>query len=368
MRRARRRRGPTTRAASSSSTIATIFSHSSSLVCPQPSCSTGTQTIPVSAGHWARRSRARGSPGGARCSGIAGEPAFVDRIGDEAADVGVHPAGRARGRCRGAAGRWRGRASRYSRQESPVSPGWLPLVDLGELHLVADQDEVARRQADGDRVGERDLAGLVDEQVVEPAGQLLAAEEPGGAADETARPSPSTSGTSSFSSAATMPCSTRGSSSSSPDLVEPAGDAGGAPAPPTTARMAFMITLWLCAVTPTRLPRREQLDDHRGRGVGLARARRALDAERACRRAAAPARRHARRVSSPARTSGSPSRWPVIRGGRRRSRSSTACEVTSPRSQAARVAEHAPSSSRPRRRGRSRSGRLVGQRLAWGRP
>ena len=64
--------------------------------------------------------------------------------------------------------------SRYSRQESPVSPGWVPCDRLGELHLVADQDQVPGREADRDRVGEGDLAGLVDEEVVEAPGQLLA--------------------------------------------------------------------------------------------------------------------------------------------------------------------------------------------------
>ncbi len=60
----------------------------------------------------------------------------------------------------------------------------VPLGDLGELHLVADEDEVAGGEAHRDGVGEGDLAGLVDDEVVEAAGQLLAAEEPGGPADE----------------------------------------------------------------------------------------------------------------------------------------------------------------------------------------
>ena len=62
--------------------------------------------------------------------------------------------------------------------------GMGALARLGELHLVADQDQVPGREADGDRVGERDLAGLVDEEVVELAIQLRPAEDPGRAADQ----------------------------------------------------------------------------------------------------------------------------------------------------------------------------------------
>ena len=52
------------------------------------------------------------------------------------------------------------------------------LPDLRELLGVAEQDQVARARAHRERVGERDLAGLVDEEVVERAVQLLAAEQP----------------------------------------------------------------------------------------------------------------------------------------------------------------------------------------------
>ena len=63
--------------------------------------------------------------------------------------------------------------------------GVAALDRLGELHLVADEDQVPGRESDGDRVGERDLAGLVDEEVVEPAlASSCTAEDPGGAADE----------------------------------------------------------------------------------------------------------------------------------------------------------------------------------------
>ena len=55
------------------------------------------------------------------------------------------------------------------------------LGDLRELLRVAEQDDVAGGGAQRERVGEGDLARLVDEQVVERAVDLLAAEVPGGA-------------------------------------------------------------------------------------------------------------------------------------------------------------------------------------------
>ena len=88
--------------------------------------STGTQTMPVSAG----TSAVPGAPEHPMPRGLrdAVEPALVDRIRDEPAHVRVHPPGGAEEDARVRRGRWRGPASRYSRQERPVSPGWLPWV------------------------------------------------------------------------------------------------------------------------------------------------------------------------------------------------------------------------------------------------
>ena len=58
------------------------------------------------------------------------------------------------------------------------------LRDLGELLGIAEQDHVARARAHRERVGERDLAGLVDQQVVERLVHLLAAEQPRGPGHE----------------------------------------------------------------------------------------------------------------------------------------------------------------------------------------
>ena len=58
------------------------------------------------------------------------------------------------------------------------------LGDLGELEGIAEEDQVAGGRAHRERVGEGDLAGLVDHEVVERAVQLRAREEPGRAGEE----------------------------------------------------------------------------------------------------------------------------------------------------------------------------------------
>ena len=59
-----------------------------------------------------------------------------------------------------------------------------PLRHLRELERVAEQDERARRGSHGDRVGERDLARLVDEEVVERPVELRLREQPRRSRDE----------------------------------------------------------------------------------------------------------------------------------------------------------------------------------------
>ena len=58
------------------------------------------------------------------------------------------------------------------------------LRDLGELERVAEQDDRPRRGAHRERVGERDLAGLVDDEHVERLVEILAREEPRRAGDQ----------------------------------------------------------------------------------------------------------------------------------------------------------------------------------------
>ena len=74
--------------------------------------------------------------------------------------------------------------SRCSSTEQPDFAGWTPCRDLRELLRVAEQHQIARGGAHGDRVSQRDLAGFVDEQVVEALVHPFASEEPCGAGDE----------------------------------------------------------------------------------------------------------------------------------------------------------------------------------------
>ena len=60
--------------------------------------------------------------------------------------------------------------------------GVRALDHLVELLRVADEHDVPRRRAHRERVGERNLPGLVDEEVVERGVVLGPREEPGGAA------------------------------------------------------------------------------------------------------------------------------------------------------------------------------------------
>ena len=56
-------------------------------------------------------------------------------------------------------------AEQVLEHREPARPRVGALRDLRELLRVAEQDDVARRGAERERVGERDLAGLVDEEV-----------------------------------------------------------------------------------------------------------------------------------------------------------------------------------------------------------
>ena len=61
------------------------------------------------------------------------------------------------------------------------------LGGLGELLRVADEHEVAGRPGDGQDVGERELSGLVDDEVVEAAGEVGPGEEPRRSGDDVDR-------------------------------------------------------------------------------------------------------------------------------------------------------------------------------------
>ena len=111
------------------------------------------------------------------------EPARVDEVGDEPADVGVHAPALLEEDA-AVLGDRRVAAEQVLEHGAARAARVGALRDLGELERVAEQDQVAGRGADRDRVGERDLPGLVDHEVVERRVELLAREQPGGAGDE----------------------------------------------------------------------------------------------------------------------------------------------------------------------------------------
>ena len=115
--------------------------------------------------------------------GMARQPPLVDLLGDEAAEVGMHPPGDRQQDA--AVGRHGGVVA-----EQPVEAGeaggagMRALHHLRQLARVADEHDVAGAAAHGEQVGEPDLPGLVDDERVEGARELGPAEVEGGAADD----------------------------------------------------------------------------------------------------------------------------------------------------------------------------------------
>ena len=62
--------------------------------------------------------------------------------------------------------------------ESPRVQAVASLTDLRQLRRIAEQHDVLRAERERERVGQRDLAGFVDEEIIELAGELFAREEP----------------------------------------------------------------------------------------------------------------------------------------------------------------------------------------------
>ena len=153
------------------------------------------------------------------------------------------------------------------------------LGDLRELHLVADQDEVAGGLPDSDGVRERELAGLVDEDVVKGAGQLLPTQEEGRTTDH-AGAAGSGAGYVVVLQFADDALSHQLVVVVVAYLIETAGDSSALHLIRHRTKHVHDDLVALrrdgdaCAVAQER-------HDHRGSGVGLPRARRALDAERA---------------------------------------------------------------------------------------
>ena len=111
------------------------------------------------------------------------EPALVGRLGDEAADVRVHPPGAREEEA--AVGRHRVLAAEEVLEHGGRRAlGMDPLRDLPELLRVAEQDDVACACPERECVGERHLPGLVDEERVDDAFHVLACEQPGGSREQ----------------------------------------------------------------------------------------------------------------------------------------------------------------------------------------
>ena len=134
--------------------------------------------------------------------------------------------------------------------------GMDALRHLRELHRVAEQDERPRARPERERVGERGLAGLVDEEVVELPVELLAREEPGRAGEELRRPARRTSlaRCSDVLDQCPAPCVVR-SSRCRPSLLQPAERDALRERAASISESSLWIALWLCEATPTRLPR-----------------------------------------------------------------------------------------------------------------
>ena len=74
--------------------------------------------------------------------------------------------------------------SRCSSTEAPAPGGWTPCETWASWSGSPSRTRLRAAVADRERVGERDLAGLVDEEVVERLVACPRGEQPGGAGDQ----------------------------------------------------------------------------------------------------------------------------------------------------------------------------------------
>ena len=102
------------------------------------------------------------------------EPVVVEQLGRKRAQAGVEPVGLPEKQATlGEDGRRTAEQVLERRPRGPI--GVAPLDGLLELPGVADEDDALRGLRDGQRVGEVELAGLVDDQHVHDASCLLTA-------------------------------------------------------------------------------------------------------------------------------------------------------------------------------------------------
>ena len=126
------------------------------------------------------------------------------------------------------------------------------LRDLRELVRVAEQDEVPRRRPDRERIGERELPALVDEQRVDVLIELLAREQERRAGEQLRAPrraSPSFSSVFSTDPPALEAAAVARRTSSARGTRSPSSSAAS-----STSSRNLWIALWLSAVMPTRRP------------------------------------------------------------------------------------------------------------------
>ena len=183
----------------------------------------------------------------AAASGL--QPPLVELLGDEAADVRVEAVRPLEEDT--AVRRDRRVAAQQVLEHRRLAPvGMRALQHLAELLRVADEHEVPGGGGHRERIRQRDLAGLVDEEVVEALRRAAVGEQPGRAADEVAVVAVgvvedvlddlprelATRGS-------------RGSPSSRPRNCSPRSAAA-----LSTSASSLWIARWLVEATPTRLP------------------------------------------------------------------------------------------------------------------
>ena len=171
-RRARRaRRRTASRAAARSRRATTAASSGDATRCP--SCSTGeeAEAVPV-----------RDRPLEADSRRL--EPALVERLRDETRTPPAASARSARGRRPSPAAPSRRRRAGAPSTDASAPGGCAPCETCGSWFGSPSRTRFARRRPDRERVGERDLPALVDEQRVDVLVELLAREEARRARDE----------------------------------------------------------------------------------------------------------------------------------------------------------------------------------------
>ena len=192
------------------------------------------------------------------------------------------------------------------------------LERLVELLRIAQQHERARRGGDRHRVGQRELAGLVDEEDVARCRRTSAWAHNHDVPPTTSTPSSSRArrtSLASFSVSAVAQVTVPASAGFWPTRTPRAACRSCPGAAATTSSSSLPMTLWLLAVTPTLLAGGDEVEDHARPAPGLAGTRRALDGQRRAVEVDAHADVPRRWPLPPAAAAALPARCPAMRGG-----------------------------------------------------